>query len=56
MVNNGRKFRKSVLNDLHCDDTQLVLNTMVECCMLKYTARARDGKNKDAENGTRGIA
>jgi len=43
-------FSKSVLNNLHCDDTQLVLNTMTECCMLKYAARARDGKNKITEN------
>jgi len=39
-----------ILFDLHCDDMQLVLYTMTECCMLKYTARARDGKNKITEN------
>ena len=43
-------FRKLILDDLGCDDVHVIVNTMVECCMLKYTARARDGKNKITEN------
>lgn len=43
-------FRKLILDDLGCDDVHVIVNTMTECCMLKYTARTINGKNKDAEN------